>query len=174
MTGNVGGIGEEPIYGKQSCYAGENRQQEIKGHPRCDQQDAVFRDTVKDPQKNVLPSLGRNLRGCIGRSATAGFQSYAIPGPAPLVAGLAPLVASPASLLGPTLAETHGVQQRGKCDRPPGSVLRPAKRNICTQISGAHGRGPCEKWLDQDGLAARATSSICRLSRSSSRLQLQP
>ena len=74
VTGNVRGIGEEPIYRKQSRYAGENGQQEIKGHSRCDQQDAVFRNTVINSQENILPSLGRNLRGCVGGSAATGFQ----------------------------------------------------------------------------------------------------
>ena len=181
MTGHVRRICEQPIYRNQSRYPRENGQQEIEGYPGCNQQDAVFRDTVINPKENVLPPRGRNIRGPVRGSSATVFRRCAIPALGRLaLGGLTPgrltlgRLTLGRLLAGPALAEAHGEQERGKPDGPPGVGLRPPERYICTQISGAHARGPCEKRLARGGLVARAACcSFCRRSGSSSRLQIE-
>jgi hypothetical protein len=77
-TGYGSGVGKEAVYRNQSCDTRENSEQRIERDASGDQEDAVLRDTMIDPQKNVLPPPDRDLRRRLCRSPTAGFKRLAI------------------------------------------------------------------------------------------------
>src|ERR1700680_4773807 len=68
----------EAVYGNQSRDARKNSEERVERDASGDQEDAVFRNTMIDPQKNVLPSPGRGLRRRLRRPARAGFKRPAI------------------------------------------------------------------------------------------------
>ena len=78
MTGYGSRVGKEAVYGNQSRDARKNSEERVERDASGDQEDAIFRNTMIDAQKNVLPSLSRDLRRRLRGPATAGFKRPAI------------------------------------------------------------------------------------------------
>src|SRR6478672_7613985 len=78
MTGYGSRIGKEAVYGNQSCNTRENSEQRVERDASGDQEDAVLRDTMIDPQKNVLPPRTGICEGVSAdrpRPASSGLRS---------------------------------------------------------------------------------------------------